>query len=128
MAEGLLRKLGGDLVEVFSAGSDPTSIHPMAIKTMSGIGIDLSGQRSKHLSEFLGQPFDYVVTVCDRVREVCPVFPGEPEQIHWSFPDPAAIGGTRHARERGFADTANQLTIRIQFLLLMIQRRRSESK
>jgi len=66
--------------------------------------------------------------VCDRVREVCPVFPGEPEQIHWSFPDPAAMEGSRQAREKGFANTANQLTTRIQFLLLMIQRRRGEKK
>src|SRR5919106_6627809 len=69
MAEGLLRKLGGDQVEVFSAGNEPTSIHPLAIKVMSSIGVDLSQQRSKHLSEFVGQKFDYIVTVCDRVRE-----------------------------------------------------------
>lgn len=128
MAEGLLRKLGGDQVEVFSAGSEPTSIHPMALKAMSRIGIDISQQRSKSLNEFAGQTFDYVVTVCDRVREVCPVFPGDPEQIHWSFPDPTAIEGTRQVRERGFAETVNQLTTRIQFLLLTIQRNRKETK
>ena len=128
MAEGLLRKLGGDQVEVFSAGSEPTSIHPMAIKVMSRIGVDLSQQRSKHLNEFVGQNFDYIVTVCDRVREVCPVFPGDPEQIHWSFPDPAAIEGNQQTQERGFANTANQLAIRIQYLLLVIERNRDKKK
>jgi protein-tyrosine-phosphatase len=128
MAEGLLRKSGGDQVEVFSAGSEPTSIHPLAIKVMAGAGVDLHQHRAKHLDEFLGQDFDYIITVCDRVREVCPVFPGDPEQIHWSFPDPAAIEGDRQIQERGFQDTANQLAIRINYLLLMIQRNRKERK
>jgi ArsR family transcriptional regulator, arsenate/arsenite/antimonite-responsive transcriptional repressor / arsenate reductase (thioredoxin) len=128
MAESLLRKLGGDQVEVFSAGSEPTSIHPLAIKVMSEVSVDLSQHRSKHLSEFVGQSFDYVVTVCDRIREVCPVFPGDPEQIHWSFPDPAAIEGNLQKQERAFANTANQLMLRIQYLLLMIQRNREEKK
>jgi protein-tyrosine-phosphatase len=130
MAEGLLRKLGGDQVEVFSAGSEPTSIHPLAVKGMSKIGIDLSQHRSKHLNEFIGQNFDYVVTVCDRVREVCPAFPGDPEQIHWSFPDPAAIEGNQQTQEKAFANTASELTTRIQFLLLIIkhnQKKRNEA-
>lgn len=126
MAEALLRELGRDRVEVFSAGSEPTSIHPLAIKVMLGRGIDLKTQRSKHLDEFLGQNFDYVITVCDRVREVCPVFPGDPEQIHWSFADPVAIEGNQQTKERGFEDTARELTNRIQYLLLMIDRRRKE--
>jgi ArsR family transcriptional regulator, arsenate/arsenite/antimonite-responsive transcriptional repressor / arsenate reductase (thioredoxin) len=128
MAEGLLRKLGGDQVEVFSGGSEPASIHPLAFKVMSEVGIDLSQHRSKHFIEFMGQDFDYVITVCDRVREECPVFPGDPEQIHWSFPDPAAIEGSLQKQEKGFQDTANQLTIRIKYLLLMIQRNRKEEK
>lgn len=128
MAEGLLRKLGGDQVEVFSAGSEPTSIHALAIKTMASADIDLHQHETKHLNEFLGQEFDYIITVCDRVREVCPVFPGEPEQIHWSFPDPAAIEGDPQMQERGFQDTANQLANRINYLLLMIQRKWKEMK
>jgi len=126
MAEGLLRSLGGDQVEVFSAGSEPSSIHPLAIKVMSAIGIDVSQQRSKHFDEFLGQKFDYVVTVCDRVRESCPVFPGAPEQIHWSFPDPAAIEGDLKTRERGFALTAQHLKMRIEFLLLLMIKRNQQ--
>lgn len=121
MAEGLLRKLGGDQVEVFSAGSVPTSVHPLAAKVMSDVGIDLNGHRSKHLDEYVGQDFDYIVTVCDRVREVCPVFPGDPEQIHWSIPDPTAIEGNRQTQEKGFTNIANELTTRIQFLLLVIK-------
>lgn len=128
MAEGLLRELGHNKIEVFSAGGEPTSVHPLAVKVMSGRGIDLSTHRSKHMDEYLGQDFDYVITVCDRIREVCPIFPGEPEHIHWSFPDPAAIEGGLKTQESGFEDTARQLTVRIQYLLLMIERRRRESK
>jgi protein-tyrosine-phosphatase len=128
MAEGLLRELSHNKVEVLSAGTEPTSIHPLAIKVMSGRGIDLSTHRSKHLEEYLGQDFDYVITVCDRVREVCPIFPGEPEHIHWSFPDPVAIQGNQQIQESGFEDTARQLTVRIQYLLLMIERGRKEMR
>ena len=128
MAEGLLRELSRNRVEVFSAGSEPTTVHPLAIEVMSGRGIDLGTHRSKHLDEFLGQTFDYVITVCDRVREVCPVFPGDPEQIHWSFPDPVAIEGNQQTKERGFEDTARELTNRIQYLLLMIDRKRKEQR
>ena len=130
MAEGLLRQIAGDKVEVeaFSAGSEPTSIHPLAIKVMAEIGIDLTKQWSKHFNEFIGQHFDYVVTVCDRVREVCPVFPGDPEQIHWSFPDPVTVEGSLENQKKAFADTANQLTIRIKYLLLMIERSHKEDK
>ena len=128
MAEGLLRELGRNRVEVFSAGSEPTSIHPLAIKVMSGRGIDLRAHRSKHLEEYLGEDFDYVITVCDRVREVCPVFPGEPEHIHWSFPDPIAIEGSARAQESAFEDIARELTTRIQYLLMMIDRNRKENR
>ncbi len=128
MAEGLLRKIAGDQVEVFSAGSEPSPIHPLAIKIMSEIGVDLNRQRPKHFNEFVGQHFDYIVTVCDRVREVCPVFPGDPEQIHWSFPDPVAVEGDKEKQRKAFADTVNQLTIRIKYLLLMIERNQKEDK
>ena len=128
MAEGLLRELGHNQVEVFSAGSEPTSIHPLAIKVMSDRGIDLRSHRAKHLEEFLGQNFDYVITVCDRVREACPMFPGDPEKTHWSFPDPAAIEGNLQTQEKGFEDTARELIIRIQYLLLMIERRLKEQR
>lgn len=128
MAEGLLRELGHNKVEVFSAGTEPADIHLLAIKVMSARGIDLRTHRSKHLEEYLGQNFDYVITVCDRVREVCPIFPGEPEHIHWSFPDPASIEGNRKTQESVFENTARELTVRIQYLLLKIDRSRKDMK
>lgn len=128
MAEGLLRQLGGGSVEAYSAGSEPTTVHPLAIKAMSTRGIDLSQHRAKPLQEFLGQHFDYVITVCDRVREVCPVFPDDPEHIHWSIPDPVDTEGDQKTRQKAFEDAARELTTRIQYLLLVIQHNRRESK
>lgn len=91
MAEGVLRHLAGERVEVFSAGTRPSVVNPMAIRAMAEIGVDISGHRSKSLVEFINQPFDYVITVCDQAAETCPVFPGPANRIHWSFPDPAAV-------------------------------------
>ncbi|OGW90989.1 MAG: protein tyrosine phosphatase [Omnitrophica bacterium RIFCSPHIGHO2_02_FULL_63_14] len=93
MAEGILRHYGGDRFEVASAGSKPSQVNPTAIKVMKEIGIDISGQRSKHLNEFLNRPFDAIITVCDSANETCPVFPGPAKRLHWSFPDPP------HAKE-----------------------------
>jgi arsenate reductase len=102
MAEGLLRSLGGDRFEVFSAGTKPSIVRPEAIVVMAELGIDLSGQRSKHVREFEGQAFDYVITVCDDANESCPVFPGKTQRIHWSFSDPAAIEGSDTERLAAF--------------------------
>jgi arsenate reductase len=98
MAEGLLRAIAGDRVEVYSAGTRPSVVNPLAIEAMSERGIDIKGQRSKHLDEYRSQPFDYVITVCDSAAESCPLFPGSAESIHWSFPDPAAVEGTQDQR------------------------------
>lgn len=89
IAEALLRHLSRGQVESLSAGSEPREVHPYAIRAMSDLGIDISSQRPKHLDTFRDQSFDYVITVCDRIRESCPVFPNDPKRIHWSFPDPA---------------------------------------
>ena len=89
MAEGWLRHDLGDRVEVFSAGTRPSHVHPVAVKVMAEKDVDLSGHRSKSLSEFWGEPFDLVITVCDSAREACPVFPGAAKQVHESIPDPA---------------------------------------
>jgi len=94
MAEGLLRSIAGDRIDVFSAGSKPSRVNPFAIQAMKERGIDISGQRSKDLSEYLNEPFDYVITVCDQAAETCPIFPGKAQRIHWSFPDPAAVQGS----------------------------------
>jgi arsenate reductase (thioredoxin) len=88
MAEGLLRHLAGDKFDVYSAGTAPSGISELTIETMRDVGIDISSQRSKSVAEFDGQPFAYVITVCDSARENCPVFPGG-EQLHWSIEDPS---------------------------------------
>jgi arsenate reductase len=102
MAEGLLRYLAGDQFEVFSAGAKPATVNPLAIQAMDERGIDIRAHRSKHLNEFLAQPFDYVITVCDNAAESCPVFPGPAKRIHWSFPDPAAVQGDQDERLASF--------------------------
>lgn len=112
MAEAILRHLGGPRVEVASAGSAPKPLHPDAVRVMHERGLDMTGHRPKHLDELAGRRFDRVITLCDRVREVCPEFPGAPEVTHWSLPDPAGEGG--HA---AFVRTADELTTRIRFLL-----------
>jgi protein-tyrosine-phosphatase len=123
MAEAITRHLGDSMVEVYSAGSQPSHVHPIAIKVLQGMSIDVSEQRSKHMDEYKGQPFDYVITVCDRVREVCPLFPGNPEQLHWSFPDPAAVDGEQE-QYAAFLHTAQQLMTRIRFLLAVVEKER----
>ncbi|HKS27581.1 MAG TPA: arsenate reductase ArsC [Pyrinomonadaceae bacterium] len=98
MAEGLLRGDGGDRFEVFSAGTEPAGLNPLAVRAMLEIGIDISAQRSKSVDGYAGREFDYVITVCDRAKENCPVFPGRAERIHWSFDDPAAATGDEDER------------------------------
>jgi arsenate reductase len=88
MAEGLLRHMYPDRYEAYSAGVAPTRVHPFAIRAMEGLGIDISGQTSKNLQDYLGDEFDYVITVCDRANESCPIFPGAKEQIHKGFLNP----------------------------------------
>lgn len=94
MAEALLRHRGGPAFEVRSAGTEPTGINPRTLRTLAEVGIDASWARSKSVTEFLGQPFDYVITVCDQARQSCPVFPGVHESLHWGYEDPAAAEGT----------------------------------
>jgi len=92
MAEGLLREMGGDRFEVESAGVNPSKVRPEAVAVMREAGIDISAHRSKSADEFVGQEFDYIITVCDNARETCPFFPGHAERIHRSFEDPPAPG------------------------------------
>ena len=123
MAEGIMRHLGGNAVEVYSAGSYPSSVHPDAVRVMGSIGIDISGHYSKSMQRYVAEPFDYIITVCDRVREVCPLFPGDPERIHWSFADPAAIEDEKE-RLQAFHHTALDLMTRVRYVLLLIERER----
>jgi protein-tyrosine-phosphatase len=122
LAEGLLRKMGGELVEVYSAGNEPSAVHPLAIRAAAAFDVDISGQQSELLDAYVGQKFDFIITVCDRMREVCPTFPGDPHQIHWSFPDPAEVTGPEEARFAAFLQTARELNTRISYLYLMMQR------
>lgn len=122
MAEGLMRQASNGKVEVYSAGSAPSQLHPLAVQTMANAGIDIRQQRSKHMDEFLNQSFDYVITVCDNQRETCPVFPGNPSRIHWSFSDPAAVESDV-AREQAFRSTAAQLKTMIRFFLVTLERK-----
>jgi arsenate reductase len=114
MAEALLRHLGGARFAVASAGTEPTRVQPLAIRSMAAVGIDLAGARSKHFDEFLGQDFDYVITVCDAANESCPIFPGAPQRIHWSFEDPSAAQGTDEERYRVFERVRDQLVLRLR--------------
>lgn len=111
MAEGLLRSLAGDRFEVFSAGIKPVGLNPNAVVAMREIGIDISHHRSKSLDEFAGQPFDYVITVCDNAREACPFFPGAGKRIHHSFEDPAAAPSDQQLEV--FRRVREQITARL---------------
>jgi ArsR family transcriptional regulator, arsenate/arsenite/antimonite-responsive transcriptional repressor / arsenate reductase (thioredoxin) len=120
IAEALSRHLGAHLVTPRSAGSHPKPLHPQAVKVMRERGIDISRAQSKSLEEFSSERFGYLVTLCDRVREVCPEFPGHPYAIHWSVPDPAREGTNDSETFAAFERTADELTIRIRYLLAFI--------
>jgi len=110
MAEGLLRNLAADRFEVQSAGVAPTHVRPEAITVMRELGIDISQHRSKSVDEFLGQPFDYVITVCDNANEQCPIFPANTKRIHWSFADPAEAKGDEGAWLKVFRKVRDEIT------------------
>ncbi len=109
MAEGLLRHFGNGEFEVYSAGTNPSFVHPLAIEAMKEIGIDISWHRSKSVMEFIGHSFDYVITVCDKAKESCPTFPGNVKRIHWSFEDPAEATGTKEERMKVFRKVRDQI-------------------
>lgn len=117
MAEGILRHLSQGALDVASAGTNPSFVHPLAIEAMREAGIDISGHRSKSVEEFFGQRFDALITVCNRAAETCPVFPGAPERIHFSLDDPAAVVGTEGEKERAFRSTRDELFERLRHFL-----------
>jgi ArsR family transcriptional regulator, arsenate/arsenite/antimonite-responsive transcriptional repressor / arsenate reductase (thioredoxin) len=121
IAEALAERLSGGAVSAASAGSHPKPLHPNAVRVMRERGIDLAGRRSKHLDEFAGERFDYVISLCDRVREVCPEFPGAPRLIHWSIPDPAREPGSDEQTLPAFERTATELCGRVGFLVAAIE-------
>jgi len=102
MAEGLLKYIAGDRFDVFSAGVNPVQVNPAAIRVMDEVGIDISEQRSKSVDSFLGQQFDYVITLCDNARQTCPILQGRHVSLHWSFEDPAIVKGTNEEKMDAF--------------------------
>ncbi|HEU0000949.1 MAG TPA: arsenate reductase ArsC [Ktedonobacteraceae bacterium] len=118
MAEGLLRFLGGDAFEAFSAGTEATFVRPLAIKAMLELGIDISEQHSKTLDGYLRQPFDEVITVCDTAAEACPVFPGAARRRHWSLEDPSKATGSEEEQLAVYRRVRDELRARIEHELL----------
>jgi arsenate reductase (thioredoxin) len=115
MAEALLRSIAGDHFEAESAGTHPAGLHPMTVEVMQEIGVDIRHHRSKHVEEFIAQPFDYVITVCDRAKESCPIYPSAAAMRHWSFEDPAVAPAD--IRPDAFRRVRDEITDRIcQFL------------
>ena len=114
MAEALLRRDGGPAFEVVSAGVEPRGVHPMTVEVLAGVGIDIGDARSKSVTDFVGQPFDYVMTVCDRARESCPYFPGGRQTLHWGFDDPAEATGTDDERRAAFRRVLGEISGRIR--------------
>ena len=113
LAEALLGRLGGDDFEVHSAGTEATRVNPYAIRVLAEQGIDWTGATSKTIDGFLGQRFDYVITVCDHARETCPVFPGSTSTLHWGLDDPSEVQGTDEERLEAFRRTAAEITARL---------------
>ena len=128
MAEALIERVGGGQIVAFSAGSEPKRLHPNAVRAMEERGIDISNRRTKSLDEFRNQHFDIVVTLCDRLRERCPEFPGGTRVVHWSLPDPSDLAGSDEETYPAFTDIAADLATRIHFLLLGIQANNSHQE
>jgi arsenate reductase (thioredoxin) len=128
MAEALIRAKGGAAFQAFSAGTEPRGINPLTVRTIEEAGLDASFARSKSVEEFLGDSFDYVITVCDEARQVCPVFPGQHESLHWGYEDPAAAAGTEEERLAVFRRVFVQLGERIGTFLPLALKHRNEKE
>jgi len=133
MAEALLEHRSGHAVVARSAGSHPKVLHPNAVRVMVERGIDISGRRTKHLDRFTQHRFDRVITLCDRVKEICPEFPGPPVAAHWSMADPAAAAESDDATYGAFVHTAKEIEDRVELLIFQLtddtdQRRRAHAR
>jgi arsenate reductase (thioredoxin) len=113
MAEGFLRSMAGDRFEVASAGTEATRVHPLAIRAMMEIGVDVSRHTSKIVDQFVAQPWDYVITVCDAANEACPIFPQKSNRLHWSFDDPSQATGSDDQKLEVFRQIRDQIKRRI---------------
>ena len=121
MAEGLWRHLAGDRWEVFSAGLRPTRVHPLAIRVMGEIGIDIREQRSESIDAYRDQPFDLLVTVCDHAAKECPTLPHVSNRLHWPFPDPDATRGSDEERLRVFRNVRDQIAWKVKSFLQQVE-------
>jgi arsenate reductase (thioredoxin) len=126
-AESLLRRVGGDDFEVFSAGTEPRGVNPLTLEVLEQGDYPTEGLQSKSVQQFLGQEFDYVITVCDNARETCPVFPGAHESLHWGYDDPAAVEGTDAERREAFRKTFVAMSERISQFATLVRRLRREA-
>jgi arsenate reductase (thioredoxin) len=126
MAEVLLRDKGGDAFEVHSAGTEPSEVRPLTLRVLQEAGLPTDGLRSKSVAEFMGQRFDYVVTVCDSARQTCPAFPGEGERLHWGHDDPSAAEGTDEQRIEAFRRVFTAISQRID-LFVTVERRAAQA-
>lgn len=124
IAEALLRDFGGADFEALSAGTEPKGVNPYTVRALGEIGIDWSGAMSKSVTEFLGQRFDYVITVCDRARQTCPVFPGEHNSLHWGLDDPAEVEGTDEQKLEAFRRTRTEVATRLRPFVELARRAR----
>jgi arsenate reductase len=127
LAEGLLRTKGGDAFEVHSAGTHPRGVNPLTLRVLEDAGIDDSWARSKSVDEYLGQSFDYVITVCDQAREECPYFPGAQDSLHWGYDDPAAVDGTDEERLAAFRTVFTQMAERIGTFIPLAKKHHAEA-
>ena len=127
IAEALLKNLGGNDFEVHSAGTHPKGLNPFTAKVLEQNHIEITGFRSKDMAAFLGQDFDYVITVCDQAAEECPVFPGNPERLHWSFADPAAVEGSDVVKLAAFQETLRGMRRRLALFIEVARRAAREA-
>ena len=123
MAEALLREKGGDAYEVFSAGTEPSQVRPLTLEVLREAGLPTAGLRSQSVQEFMGQKFDYIITVCDSARQNCPVFPGEGDRFHWGYPDPSAATGTEEERLEAFRKVFTAMSQRIDLFMNVTDKR-----
>jgi len=121
MAEGLLKHYGNSKFEVYSAGFIPSFVHPLAIKVMAELGIDITGQRSKSANEYLGREFSYIITVCDNAKKLCPTFPGQHRRLHWSIEDPVSATGSEEEMLKAFRKVCHKILKKINHFIFNLR-------
>lgn len=128
IAEALLKDFGASDFAVFSAGTEPKGVNPYTVRALGEIGIDWSGAGAKSVTGFVGQPFDYVITVCDRARQTCPVFPGQHNSLHWGLDDPAEVDGTDAEKLEAFRRTRTEVATRLRPFVELARRARGTAQ